>query len=182
MRRWIALSAVLIVAIVTATAARPQVDREVIKGLERRFDQSIESFNVDDPFYLLGNTRGVYLNGYGAVFTAELNLVAAAVVTPFRPSFTPEQIETLRQKKLTRLSPLKKVMRSMMVDSATSLKSVPSDENIAVGVSLFYYKWEDTRELPSQVLMQARRQSLLDFESGRISKEQLDSAIRIEEF
>ena len=182
MRRWAALVAVLTLAMFAATAAGPTMDRGLIKGLERKFDKGIEAFSIDDPFYLLGNTRGVYLDGYGAVFTAELNLVAAAVITPFRPSFTPEQIEKLRQKKLTRLEPLKKVMRTMMVDSATSLKSVPANENIAVGVSLFYYSWEDTRELPSQVLMEARRGSLLDFETGRLNPEQLNSAIRVQEF
>ncbi|MCP5119792.1 MAG: hypothetical protein GY953_54030 [bacterium] len=182
MKRWGALVAVLTLAIVTGAAAKISVDRQRVKALERKFDQRIEAFSIDDPFYLLGNARGVYLEGYGVVFTAELNLVAAAVITPFRPSFTPEQIEKLRQKKLARLKPLREMMRFTMEDSATSLKSIPATERVAVGVSLFYYSWEDTRGLPSQVLMQTERQNLLDFESGRINVSQLNSAIRIQEF
>ncbi len=35
MRRWVALPIVLAVAIFAATAAKPPVDREAVKGLER---------------------------------------------------------------------------------------------------------------------------------------------------
>jgi hypothetical protein len=182
MKRWIGAAVTLAAIVWSATAANPRVSREAMAVLEKKFDQGVESFSIDDPFYLLGATRGVYLDDYGAVFTAELNLVAAAVVTPFRPSFTKEQVERLRQKKIRRLIPLKELMRNMMVDSATALKNVPPDERIVMGVTLFYYSWEDTRELPAQILMQARRGSLLDFEAGRIDGAGLDSVIRVQEF
>ena len=182
MRRWIGIALAPLIVIAAATAARPVVNRGVLADLEKRFDRRIERFNIDDPFYLLGNTRGVYLEDYGAVFTTELNLVAAAVVTPFRPSFPPAQVERVRRKKASRLEPLKKMMQDMMVDSATALKTVPADQQIVVGVSLFYYAWEDTKELPDQIVMQARRQTLLDFEAGRIRADGLKTAVRIQEF
>jgi len=182
MKRQLLAAAVIAVAVWAATAAQPQVDRDSLATLERRFDKRIQSYNANDPFHLLGNTRAVYLQDYGVVFTSELNLVAAAVVTPFRPSFTPEQIEELRQKKLRRVNDLLGIMRSMMVDSATSLKSVPPGQRIAIGVSLFRFGWEDSRELPSQILMEARRQELLDFEAGRLDTARLAAVTRITEF
>jgi len=176
------LAGTLALIVVSLTAATPVVSREVMENLERRFDNSIETFDINDPFYLLGNTRGVYLEDYGAVFTAELNLVGGATLTPFRPEFTPEQKEQLRQKKLARLAALRSIMRDMMVDSATTLDVVPAQEQIAVGTSLFYYSWESRTGLPSQILMQAQRQSMLDYEAGRINSQQLDAAIRVTEF
>jgi hypothetical protein len=103
------------------------------------------------------------------------------VVTPFRPALSKEQIEKLRVKKVARVGELRKIMRLQMVDSATALKEVPPEEWIVVGVTLFYYSWEDTAGLPSQILMQAKRQSLLDFEAGRIDSGQLESLTRVEE-
>ena len=182
MRRRIALAGTLTLVVVSVTAAAPMVNRGVMEDLERRFDRSIETFDINDPFYLLGNTRGVYLEDYGAVFTAELNLVGGATLTPFRPEFTPEQKEQLRQKKQGRIAVLRTIMRDMMVDSATALDAVPPQEQIVVGTSLFYYSWENRTGLPSQILMQARRQSMLDFEAGRITSQQLDAAIRVAEF
>jgi hypothetical protein len=124
----------------------------------------------------------VYLEDYGAVFTAELNLVPGGVVTPFRPEFTDEQKEQLRLKKQGRLADVKGLMRDLMVDSALALQSVPAQEQIVVGVSLFYYSWEKRTGLPSQILMQAQRQYMLDLEAGRITNRQLDDAIRVTEF
>jgi len=182
MRGWIALAGAMVLVLVFTTAAAPPLNRDALEALERRFDKSIETFDINDPFYLLGNTRGVYLEDYGVVFTAELNLVGGATVTPFRPEFTQEQKEQLREKKLGRLEVLRTMMRDMMVDSATSLDTVPADGQIVVGTSLFYYSWENRTGLPSQVLMQSRRQSLLDYEAGRISSQQLDADIRVTEF
>ena len=176
MKRWTGAVIVLVALAWSVTAAGPRVSRENIAALEKKFDQQIESFSIDDPFLLLGNTRGVYLDDYGAVFTAELNLVAAAVVTPFRPSFTNEQIEKIRQKKLQRIATLKSLILNMVMDSASTLKQVPPEEQIVVGVSLFYYSWENTDGLPSQILMQASRQSLLAAGSS------MDSVIRVQEF
>jgi len=179
MRR--ALFAAALAALLPASGRTP-VDREALAALEKRFDRRIESFSIDDPFYLLGTTRGIYLAGFGVVFTAELNLVAAAVVTPFRPAFTKEQIAALRLKKLARLDALKGMMRDMLVDSAVNLKGVPEEEWVAVGVTLFYYGWEDKTGLPSQILMQGRRGVLADFASGRINEAALEAQLRLEEW
>jgi hypothetical protein len=50
-------------------------------------------------------------------------------------------------------------MRAMLVDSARSLDSVPADEQVAVGLSLFYWKWENREGLPAQIVMHAPRKA-----------------------
>jgi hypothetical protein len=182
MKRWIVVLAVLAGAVWTAVAEKPRVSRAALAALERNFDRRIERYNIDDPFYLLGNTRGVYLEGYGVVFTAELNLVAGAVITPFRPKFSKEEIEKLHQKKLSRVPVLKETMRAMMVSSATALTAMPPQEQVVVGVTIFHYSWEDSTGLPAQILMLAQRQALLDIEAGRIKGPAIEGAIRVQEF
>lgn len=159
-------------------AAVPRVSRAELKALEQNFDRRISQAAADDPLDLLGNTRAVYLEKVGVVFSAEVGLVVSPAPTPFAPVQSPEVRERLRQRKLARLPMLRKMMRDMMVTSATGLKSMPMDEQVIVGVSLFYRPWEDVAGLPGQIVMQASRRTLADIESGRIKPEAATSAIQ----
>jgi len=72
-------------------------------------------------------------------------------------------------------------MREMLLASAASLDTVPANEQIALGVTLFYYGWEDTTGLPAQIVMQAPRQKLLDAQRGG-NKAELESIVQVQEF
>jgi hypothetical protein len=62
---------------------------------------------------------------------------------------------------MQRMAAIRAAMRAMLVDSARSLDSVPSDQQVAVGLSLFYWKWENRDGLPAQIVMHAQRKALL---------------------
>ncbi|MEK7404904.1 MAG: hypothetical protein AAB225_07325 [Acidobacteriota bacterium] len=175
----------LMVTLLAAAAAigvpavqQARVSRATLASVEKIFDSRIERLSIDDPFMLLGTTRGVYLEGYGAVLTAEANLVAGPAITPFHPALTKEQIAKVRLKKLHRLPVLKQTMRDMLVDAAASLDTVPAQEQVVLAVSLFYFSWEDRTGLPGQVMMQAPRQALVGIKLGRVG----ESVIQTREF
>jgi hypothetical protein len=179
----IAISAILLAAAVwTAVANSPRVGLSAIRAMEQSFDKRILTASTESPFDLLGTTRGVYLEGCGAVFTAELNLLVTTNITPFVQKIPKDYVAKTHAKKLQRVPLLKQTMREAMLDMASSLDGVPANENIVLGVSLVYFtKWEDTAGLPSQIIMQAQRQKLLDVQLGRASRSSLDSVIRVEE-
>ena len=54
--------------------AQTQITHAMLKLSEKAFDARLEGVGGDDRFMLLGTTRGVYLAGFGAVFSAEVNL------------------------------------------------------------------------------------------------------------
>ncbi len=169
----------LLLAALLAPAAQPQrarVTRAALAPIESSFDARIGNPTQPDPFDLLGNTRGVYLEGYGAVFTAEANLIVLPL-SPFRPALTKEEIANVHRRKLAKLEILKKTLRDLMVSSAASLGGVPPDERIAVSVTLFYYSWEQRSGLPSQVVMQAPKSALI-----KGAGPALDAALKVEEF
>jgi hypothetical protein len=172
----------LLCAATLALGAASRVSYRELHDLEKSFDQRIVDYNRDQPMDLIGFTRGVYLEDYGAVFTTEVNLLLSAGITPFRPKFTPEELTRLRQKKLDRVPELKRLMRDMMVSTGTRLKQVPVTQQVVVGVSLFYHSFENTEGLPAQIVMQAPRKTLVDFESGKMSADALASAIQVQEF
>jgi hypothetical protein len=174
----------LALAAVLAPAApmpqSPQVTRLALAAVEKRFDSTIPGLDLGDPYDLLGTARGIYLPGYGAIFTSELNLVFTTI-SPFVPALTQADIEKLHAKKLGRVVSLKRYMRDMMVTAAVALEAVPPTEQIVIGISLFYRKFEIKEGLPSQVIMQAPRQALLDYKAGRIDSAALDALIHTQE-
>src|SRR5882724_6792216 len=74
----------LVVAASAIAVDAPRVARNTVALTEKSLDDRFNKLWSDNPFVVLGPTRGVYLEGYGAVFTAEINLVSApaAVMLP----------------------------------------------------------------------------------------------------
>jgi len=157
-----AIAALLLCALPAGTLAdKPKVSRTMIEAMERSMDRKLSGLWPADPVEVLGLTQGAYIDGYGAVFMGEVNMAPAAGITPFHPAVTPEEIKRTRDKKLQRMAQLKTAMREMLVDSARSLDAVPADEQVALGISLFYWKWENSEGLPAQIVMHAPRKALL---------------------
>ena len=172
MKRWTAIFAATVL-----TAAAPRIPRPAMQAVERSFDQRFQQFNVDDPIEVLGPARGVYVDKFGVILSAEVNLVVTAI-TPFRPQITGEQVEKLRQKKLARLPQVRQMMRDTMVSAATQLKTLGLDDQVVVGLTFFHRSFESVQELPGQIVMQAPKRVLADYEAGRIKQTALEAAIQ----
>jgi hypothetical protein len=138
-----------------------RITRVALAGLERSFDSRLERANAPDSFYLLGPTRAVYLEGYGVVFSAEINLIISPNLSPFHQSFTKIEKTRIHDRKLRQLPMLAQNMREMLIASAAALENLPPNEQVVAAVTLFHYSWEDASGMPSQIVMQAERQKLL---------------------
>lgn len=131
-----------------------------LNDLEKRFDGKLASIGtVNDPLDLLGTTRGVYLDGFGVVFTSELSLVISPTVSPFRQTITDKDKAQTHQRKADRLPLLKKAMREMVKTAAMTLIQIPDNQQIVLAVRLDYLRWEDTMGLPGLIVMRADRKS-----------------------
>jgi len=175
------LALLLLAAVTVALVAEPRVTRAALQPMEASLDRRIRTISADSPFELLGNTRGVYLEGYGAVFTAEVNLSQSMTISPFSLTIPKDYVVKLHQRKLERVPVLKRNMEEQMLAMAASLDTVPLSERVVLGITLDYHSWEDTTGLPSQIVMQAERQKLVDVELGRASRSSLNSIIQVQE-
>lgn len=138
-----------------------KVTRGMIEAMQHSLESKLSALWPQDPAEVLGLSQGTYIQGYGAIFLGEVNLAPAAGISPFHPTVTPDEVRRTREKKLQRMAAIRTAMRAMLVDSARSLDSVPADEQVAVGLSLFYWKWENHDGLPAQIVMHAQRKVLL---------------------
>jgi hypothetical protein len=178
MKRLLLACAVCATALVAGDRSR--VTRDNLATVEKNVDQAIRGLDANAPYELLGFTRGVYLPGYGVVLSSEANLVVT-MLTPFHPAMSGEKIKDLRQKKIQRLASFRDFMRQQLVAAAATLDPVPGNEQIVFGVTFFYRSFEDREGLPGQIVMQAPKQTLLDYKANRISKAQLDAAVQVQE-
>jgi hypothetical protein len=163
----IALVALLALCALPGAADGPKVNRGMIEGMEHSLDHKLSALWPQDPLEVVGLSQGTYIQGYGAVFLSEVNVApTSAGASPFNPTVTADQVRRTHEKKLQRMAALRTAMRAMLLDSARSLDSVPSDEQVAVGLSLFYWKWENRDGLPAQIVMHAPRKTLLQSASA----------------
>jgi hypothetical protein len=138
-------------------------DRMAIATIERNLDRRIETL-FDEPYLLLGGSRGLYLEGTGAVFTAEMALVLSPA-GPFAPKLTREEAERIRRKRLDRLPLLRTAIEDFMVRSAAALPSLPPGERLIVGITLFKKTAEDNTGIPSQLVFEGRKGELIEKKS-----------------
>lgn len=173
------LAALLVAVAIFGSSVPPRVNRNQLAKLEQITDSSIIGL-PDEAGFLLGATRAVYLEGYGTVFTTEVDLIPTAAPHPFRPAYTPADIQKIKAKKRERIEQLKAKMTEVMVSSAQPLDSVPLVEKVALAVTIPYYNWEDKAGMPRQILMEAQRGVLLQGARGDMAA--VKKATRIQEF
>jgi hypothetical protein len=162
----IAPVALLALCALPGVADAPKVNRGTIEAMQHSLDNKLSGLWPQDPAEVLGLSQGTYIQGYGAVFLGEVNLAPAAGISPFHPTVSADEVRRTHEKKLQRMAALRTAMRAMLTDSARSLDSVPADEQVAVGLSLFYWKWENRDGLPAQIVMHAPRKTLLQSASA----------------
>jgi hypothetical protein len=179
----LAIASLLLCAVATSSLAdKPKVNRAMIKAMENSIDNHLRGIWPSDPLEVLGLTQGAYVTGSGVVFVSEVNIAPSTGISPFHPAITKDEFLRIHEKKLTRISKLKEAMQEMLLSSAGSLDSVPADEQIALGITLFYWNGENTEGLPAQIVMHASKKALVSVKSGIADRSTLAAALRVEEF
>lgn len=159
-------------------ATESRVSRAAITAVESGINEKFRA-NSADPYDLLGTARGTYLEGYGVLFTIELQLVVVLPPNPFKPTLSPADLTSIRDRKAKKLPLMKETMRSILVNAASTLEGLPPNEHIAMEAILWNYSWENYRG-PRRVFMTAEKQKLLDMR-GHPEQAQLASVIEEQE-
>jgi len=154
------------------------VNRAVIRSVEISLDERLSRLWPDTPMLLTSRTRGLYLDGYGAVFTLEMN-TASDGVGLMTTTITPQKKIQVKQTKIERMPQLQKALSLALVDAAASLDPVPLDEQVVIEVDLLRYSWEDGAGYPAEVLVQSTRRKLLDVK--RANGAGLEAAVHVTE-
>ncbi|HEY4363326.1 MAG TPA: hypothetical protein VGN17_20330 [Bryobacteraceae bacterium] len=167
---------VFVAAVICPAADAPRVNRGSLRPVETSLDTRISRLWPDNALTLIGSTRGVYLDGYGAVFSAEVNTVQANTFL-MHPSLSKEEMDQVKQKQIARVPELTTELKKALVDSAASLDPLGPTDNVVISVILDHYSWEDKGSLPTQITLQAQKSKLLDVK--RNNGAGMDLAIKV---
>ena len=158
-----------------AAGETPRVNRVQMEVVEKSLDASLQRLIPDNAATLIGLSRGVYLNGVGAVLTAEVILVNAPV-SIMHPILTKEEVVQMHKTKLERVPQLRKVLKEALVSAAGSLTTIPPDEQIVIAVIIPRFSFEEAAGIPVQITVQASKRKLLESKGAT-----LDAVIKITE-
>jgi len=165
----------LVSAAYAAAGDTPRVNRAQMEVAEKGLDATLQRFTSDGTRTLIGLSRGVYLEGVGVVLTAEV-ILANAPISIMHPLPNKEEILQMHKTKLERVPQLKKVLKEALVAAASSLDTVPLDEQIVIAVIIPRFTFEDAVGIPVQITVQASKKKLLESKGAA-----LDAVIRVSE-
>jgi hypothetical protein len=169
----------MLAAAVTLGADAPPMPSADVAKAEKIINQQFAALYPDEPYFLLGLTRSIYLDDFGLIFSTEINLAPGPAPSPFQIAITEQQRKNYRDKKMSRLPKLKNEMYSILGNATMALHPPPQAGNVVLGVTLFRYAWEDASGIPSQIVMQAQWSKLLE---ARKKGAPLDSVVRVREY
>ncbi len=172
----------ILLTVLACTLFAAPVSRSLVASVEVSMNKRIEALFPGEQYLLLGHTHGVYLEGYGCVFTTRVNLAEGPGLNPFRPKLPETERAALRKKKLDRLPALRTAMREMLISAAVVMDPVPAREKMTLSVSLLHMPHEDVSGLPTQIVMQAERQTLAAFLQKGVDKAAQEAAIQVREY
>jgi len=161
-------------------ATEPKISRATLVAMEHTIQDKLAAPSTD-PYDLVGYARGTYLDGYGVLFTTELDLINAGVLnaTPFKPKVSQQEIVMTHDRKVKKLAVLRDTMRMLMMNASSSLEGLPGNERVSMEAVLDNYSWEDTHGIPHRLFMSAEKQKLLDAKASHAGPTEL--AMIIEE-
>jgi len=165
----------LVSAAYAAAGETPRVNRTQMEIVEKGLDATLQRLTPDNNSTLIGLSRGVYLEGVGAVLTAEL-ILANAPVNIMHPLPSKDEVVQMRKKKLERLPMVKKILKDALVSAAATLDTIPPDEQVVIAVILPRFSFEEAAGIPVQITVQASKRKLLESKGAA-----LDAVIRITE-
>jgi hypothetical protein len=157
--KYLLLAVPLCAAAIAATT--PRISGNLLKIVETSLDDRVKSLWADNPFSIIRPTRGLYLDGYGAVFTVDVSPVLSTT-SMMHPTVTKDEVVKAHKVRLERVAQLRTAMGAAVADAASSLDPVPADEQVTLVVYLKYHDWEDISGTPGQMTFRGKKKALID--------------------
>ena len=182
------IRALLLSFVAAALASAVEVDaasgklRDQIAAAEQVVEQRFQSVGDNAPMAVLGTPRGAYIEGYGVVFNVQVNIAPVGAISPFRRSYSDEEIRQINVRKRQRIETLEQRTRELLVELSGLIPGLPANEKLAIAVSLFHFAWEDLTRLPKQMVMAAAKSDLAQAKRGSLPLADLRSRLNIRYF
>ncbi len=145
----------------SAYGDRPRLTRAMLTAFEKEFTQSVLTATKDSTVTFIDPPRAYYLDNFGVMMATEMSLVPGYGPTIFG-ALNKEQIQLHHRKVIARLPVLREQMKLALFDGATRFESLDSNDRLAMAVTVYHFAWEDTTDVPTQIVIQGTKKALLE--------------------
>ena len=181
-RLWIGIGTILLAALLgpSVLVSRPGLDLAVVKQNIEVFEGILSTVlqqNFSDPFAVLEKPKGAYLDGFGTVFSFEID-----IATVKRPNLFSQTRSTPEEEKKVfndRLPKLKELMLKTLADHGDSMTAIGSEEHIAIVAQLFNSGFLSRPMELKTVIARTAKKNVLDYKAGRLSYDDLKKKIEV---
>lgn len=155
-----------------AVSAWADVDAAEAANLERSVNSLVGGL-VPNVFR---DARATYLEGYGVAVTIEV-----ALDVPRNPFNSSRSAADTRESALQRIAAIRQETIRLLASEALRIDSLGADEMLSVIVYMVNPNPVDLPDLPSQVVVSARKQDAIDLESGTVTPAGFADRVRVRE-
>jgi hypothetical protein len=161
------VKALLLVALATLcfAATESPVSMKSIQAVEDNLN-NVFRVNTPDPYNLLGTARGTYIEGYGTLFTVEMQLIYVTPPNPFQPVISPQELASIHDRKLKKLPLLRQVMQNQLVNASKTMDGLPLSQHVAMEAILFTFSFENSKDVPQRIFMTAEKGKLFEAQAN----------------
>jgi len=176
--RWSIASVIVCLFATSIAASEPYVTRTAMFGVEKKLEASLRNRWHDDPYMFVDLPRGYYVDHVGVLVVAEFTLSPGPGLSPFRGPITKQEVKQHKAAVMERVPQLKDLLKTQLLETAAALNGVPDSDRIVIAVSVYHFDWEDTANVPSQIVVQGVKKNLVAAHADRALR---DSAIETKE-
>jgi hypothetical protein len=159
-----------------SAAGRPP--NSEIRAVQSACDAAIRSYSIDAPVDHMLPTHGIYIEGFGAAFITDVNLVALSPLFGFGGHVNPAELKRIHDSKVKRLPAVRELLTRMLMDSAKTLTRMAPEESVLLHVNFYYMDIEDRTGLPASMTVQAKKKDLLAAASGKLPAEAVSGILK----
>ncbi len=152
-----------------------------IEAEQKACDAAIRGYSIDAPIDHLLPTHGVYVEGYGAVFITDVNLIALSPLWGFGGHIAPGEMKRIHDSKEKRLPAVRELMTQMLLGASKNLTHLAPEESILLHINFYYMSMEDRTGLPKSMTVQGKKKDLLDIGAGKVPAEGVSGILKIRE-
>lgn len=149
-----------------------------MQAVQRACDAAIRGYSIDAPVDHMLPTHGVYIEGFGAAFITDLNLVALPPLFGFGGHINPAELKRIHDSKVKRLPAVRELLTRMLMDGAKTLNHMSPEESVLLHVNFYYMEIEDRAGLPASMTVQAKKKDLLAAASGKLPLESVSGILK----
>jgi hypothetical protein len=171
---WLALGLSALVVLSNSSLAGAQKGKTDLKKVRQEMELLESVLNqgltqsFGGPFGYLEKVRGVYLPGFGVVFSFEVNLTPSNIAGPFSGPPSPEALRAQGKEAARRLEDAKAMAEKTLADFGHTLDALGPTESVAIAIHTVAAQPEGV--VRETVVVQCEKQLIDSYEAKSIDR------------